>query len=557
MKSRFASAVLAMMSVISCEEFIPAGDAAGNEGLCDGVRVELHASLSKDTKATLTETGKVSWEMSDKIAVYTSKGAVKTFEMFALEENVAKFSAVLQTEEYPSDLAVFPAADFRSMKDGVATIRYPYTYTYQENKMNAPMASFITDGDDLYFKHLGGMIRVVCPYVPVGAATFNLVARDNVNSKDLKIVGDFTLTPAENMSIVTEQSSGYNTAIVKFAASETITSKTFNIPVPTGTYPSIYAYFSDADGNKIREWQVLTDVKVDRGDMFVRTMPENIMRVMSYNIRFSHSETDYDQMNDPRLWNARKAVVPGSLADKYFDVMGSQENTTGQINDILTDPAMSGYVAVGRSNHNKAINELGYDSNCETAAVYYRNSSVQMIENGTFWYADSYDSFYMGDSILGYNMRCCNWAKLKYSGREFYIFNVHLQVNTTEDAKYKEMRLKQIKKVLKKIKEVSDDYPVILTGDFNCTPGKEGDAFQWLVAEGTMVEARSLVRQPHGPYGTLHYFQTDNPASSRVDHVFINNKFEVQAYWTDNSQQKTLLWESDHNPVIVDLTFKK
>lgn len=544
------------MSVISCEEFVPAGDAAGNEEICDGVRVELHASLPQDTKATLTQTGKVSWEMSDKIAVYTSKDAVKTFEMFALEENVAKFSAVLQTEEDPSDLAVFPAADFRSMTDGVATIRYPYTYTYQENKMNAPMASLVADGEDLYFKHLGGMIRVVCPYVPVGAATFNLIARDNVNSKDLKIVGDFTLTPGNNMSIATEHSSGYNTAIVRFDASETVTSKTFDIPVPTGTYPSINAYFADAEGNKIREWQVLTDVAIKRGDMYIRTMPENIMRVMSYNIRFSHSESDYNQVNDPRKWNARKLFVPGSLANKYFDVMGSQENTTGQINDILTNSAMSGYSAVGRSNHNKAITDLDYDSDHETSAIYYKNSAVQIIENGTFWYADSHDSFYTGDWYAGYNMRCCNWAKLEYAGREFYIFNVHLQVNTTDDAKYKEMRLKQIKKVLKKIKEVSTDYPVILTGDFNCTPGKEGDAFQWLVAEGTMIEARSLVRQPHGPYGTLHYFQADNATSSRVDHIFINDKFDVQAYWTDNSQQKSLAWESDHNPVIVDLTFK-
>ena len=217
---------------------------------------------------------------------------------------------------------------------------------------------------------------------------------------------------------------------------------------------------------------------------------------------------------------------------------------------------MSGYSAVGRSNHNKAITDLDYDSDHETSAIYYKNSAVQIIENGTFWYADSHDSFYTGDWYAGYNMRCCNWAKLEYAGREFYIFNVHLQVNTTDDAKYKEMRLKQIKKVLKKIKEVSTDYPVILTGDFNCTPGKEGDAFQWLVAEGTMIEARSLVRQPHGPYGTLHYFQADNATSSRVDHIFINDKFDVQAYWTDNSQQKSLAWESDHNPVIVDLTFK-
>lgn len=557
MRLRYELTILTVLSVISCGKSYPAGESADNGASGERVRTELQASLSDDTKATLSETGIVSWEMSDKIAVHTSKDAVRTFNMFALEANVAKFSAVLEAGESPEDLAVFPAADFRSMTDGVATIRYPYTYIYQENKMNAPMAALIAEDGDLYFKHLGGLIRVVCKQVPAGAATFNLAARDNVNSKDLKIVGDFSLTPGENMSIATEQSNGYNTAIVKFGASESVTSKTFDIPVPTGTYPSIYAYFADAEGNKIREWQVLTDTKIERGDMFVRTMPENIMRVMSYNIRFSHSESDFTKENDARKWNARKLVLPSSLAVKYFDVMGSQENTTGQINDILTNPAMSGYTALGRSNHNKALTELGYYSDYETAAIYFRNSSVRVVENGTFWYSETSDAFYTGDWLQGYNMRCCNWAKLEYAGREFYIFNVHLQVNTTDDAKYKEMRLKQIGKVLKKIKEVSADYPVILTGDFNCTPGKEGDAFQWLAAEGTMVEARSLVRQPHGPYGTLHYFQADNPTSSRLDHIFVNDKFDVQAYWTDNSQQKTLAWESDHNPVIVDLTFKK
>ncbi len=557
MRLRYELTILTVLSVISCGKFSPAGEPADNGASSERVRTELQASLSDDTKATLSETGRVSWEMSDKIAVHTSKDAVRTFDMFALEANVAKFSAVLEAGECPTDLAIFPATDFRSMTEGVATIRYPYTYTYQENKMNAPMAALIAENGYLYFKHLGGLIRVVCKQVPAGAATFNLAARDNVNSKDLKIVGDFSLTPGENMSIATEQSNGYNTAIVKFEASESVTSKTFDIPVPTGTYPSIYAYFADAEGNKIREWQVLTDVKVERGDMFVRTMPENIMRVMSYNIRFSHSESDFSGENDARKWNARKLVLPSSLAVKYFDVMGSQENTTGQINAILTNPAMSGYTALGRSNHNKALTELGYYSDYETAAIYYKNSSVQLVENGTFWYSETSDAFYTGDWLQGYNMRCCNWAKLEYAGREFYIFNVHLQVNTTDDAKYKEMRLKQIGKVLKKIKEVSADYPVILTGDLNCTPGKEGDAFQWLAAEGTMVEARSLVRQPHGPYGTLHYFKADNPTSSRYDHIFVNDKFEVQAYWTDNSQQKTHAWESDHNPVIVDLTFKK
>ena len=40
------------------------------------------------------------------------------------------------------------------------------------------------------------------------------------------------------------------------------------------------------------------------------------------------------------------------------------------------------------------------------------------------------------------------------------------------------------------------------------------------------------------------------------DYVFVNDGFDVQSFWIDNSQQKNApAWESDHNPVIVDLSW--
>jgi len=524
MKYRIPVLLIASASLaLSCAKTLPAGEA---EGCCV---VELQAGFGDQTKATVTQSGVSAWSAGDQIAVLTTSAALKTMTLASVNAGIASFNGAFAPGESPTDIAVFPATALQSVAGSTVTISYPSSYSYSDNAMNAPMTALI-DGGVLSFTNVGGIISIPCAEVPEEAAKFFIAAVGQ------KISGSFEVQEASTMTVSTTSMSGNSKVSVSFVNDGL--AKTFNVPVPTGTYTSIYAAFEDASGNNISEWEVLNNTTVSRADMFVRPRPQNMMRVASYNIRFSKSEEDYTLPNDARKWDARKLVVPSALSNRHIDLMGSQENTFGQINDILS--GWTGHNWLGKSNWDNEYSPSNYTD--EVAAIYY-SSAISVVESGTIWF----------DYSIDYDKRCCNWAKLSYGGSQFYIFNTHLQVGT--DDKYRVRRVAQATAVLTEIKKVSSTYPVILTGDFNTTIATENDAVKYLVDEGTMKDARALVANPHGSYGSLHYFQPENPCTKRVDYVLVNDKVNVHSFWIDNSQQKTQAWESDHHPVVVDISF--
>lgn len=533
--------LLVVMAVaVSCGKESPAGDPA----MPCGTEAELFAVMESGTKASVTSAGTVSWNLGDNIAVRTNMATTRNFSLASISGGTAKFTGMLDAGEAPGDFAVYPASALRGYSDDVATIAYPSNYSYSDGAMLAPMVAMIDGSDVISFRHLGGMVQVQCAAadIPSAATQFFLVS----NGK--KMAGLFYPAVSSGMTVDNSVIGDNSKVTVTFTYDGT--AKNFNVPVPTGEYGSIYAAFADSEGNKITEWQVLTDVTVERGDMFVRSMPSSLMRVATYNIRFSHSE---ESLANDCKWDARKLNVPGAMAKRYVDVMGSQENTGGQVYDIISG-GLSGYGAIGLSNWGHPLSDHYYTSEYETSAIYYRNEAVSILESGTFWFSDTPSTPSRESSA--YNMRCCNWAKMSYKGVVFYFYNAHLQVDTSDDDKYRVKRVQQVKAILAEIKKVSDDYPVIWTGDFNTTLATAGDAVEYVASEGTMTEARSLSLNPHGPYGTIHYFEPDNPCNRRIDYIFVNDKVDVQSFWVDKTQQTTQAWESDHHPVIVDISFK-
>jgi len=498
-----------------------------------GYNTVLKADIAEQTKASVTSSGIVSWNIGDEVKVWTTSGSAKPFTVTSINGAQATLEGNLDAGEKADLVAVYPFNALRALSGASATIAYTSSYSYQDQAMMAPMAAILDGSDVLHFRQLGGMVQVQCPSaeIPQDAAQFYLVANGN------KIGGLFDgIQVCDGMCVPTTSISDNSRVVVSFTNDGM--DKAFNVPIPSGSYHSIYAAFADAAGNKIKEWQVLTDVTVERGDMFVRPMPSDMLRVMSFNIRFAHDEEEYTP-GDGRLWSERKLVVPVALEKRYFDVMGSQENTTQQISDILS--SLSGYYAVGKSNHNKAISELGYTSTYETSAIYYRTSAT-VLGSGSF-------------DITQTNTRRCNWVKLNYAGHDFYVFNAHLQVGET--ASNAAERKAQAAAILTEIRKYSSSYPVIWTGDFNCWDSSADDVVKYVIDEGTMRDARAYALNPHGSSGTLHYFQANNPTTHRIDYVFVNDKFAVQSFWIDNSQQKNApSWESDHNPVIVDLSWR-
>lgn len=217
-----------------------------------------------ESRAVVTSQGLVSWNNKDRISVYTSKNLIRTFDCIGIEGNTATFSALLDRDEEPEELAVFPASSFKSLTDGIAVVAYASEYDYEEDLMLAPMVSFV-DGDALSFKQIGGMVRVFCDKVPSDAAAFYLVAEGR------RITGAFDVIPGENMEVKAEQAVEGNKVKVSFPIGTA--SLAFNVPVPTGKYPRISARFVDASDNTLLEWKILTDVEILRADMYVREEP--------------------------------------------------------------------------------------------------------------------------------------------------------------------------------------------------------------------------------------------------------------------------------------------
>jgi hypothetical protein len=153
---------LILATVVSCGKENPAGKA---ESVEQGRLVRLQAALGEETKASVTETGAVSWEENDEISVWTSAGVKRTFSMVSISEGQAYFQAYLDVGESPKTLAVYPVRSFASLSGNTARIVYPYTYTYREGQMDAPMAA-IMDGETISFRHLGGVVRIQCDNVP-------------------------------------------------------------------------------------------------------------------------------------------------------------------------------------------------------------------------------------------------------------------------------------------------------------------------------------------------------------------------------------------------------
>ena len=541
-------AIALPLLAFSCGKISPAGE----EAAVENVPVTLRAGFAGESKAAVTSAGAVTWADGDQIGVYTSAGKIRAFDLSSGAGTAsATFVSNLPAGEEPSDVAIYPMSSFKSLSGSSVTVNYPATYTYSDGAMNSPMAAIPSSGN-LAFRHIGGLIQVVCNPVPAEATAFHLVC------KDMRIVGNFTTTVAADMEVASYSSADNTKCRINFDTASGDT-KTFNVPVPTGEYSSIYAYFTDEGGNKIREWQVLKDITVNAGDMYMRNMPE-LMRVMSYNWLLDSGSTDEKQP-----WTTiRKANMIAALPYRYYDIMGSQESTTQQVADIQA--AVLGYSVSGTSHGGHPLATLGSSSNYSVTAIF-RKSGITLLDSGTFWYSDTQSQSSRkttGFSDIGGNavipkLLACNWAKLDYNGKPFYHFNVHLQVNddglkTGYDPVYKDIRLYQWSILKPRIDAVADDFPVILTGDFNNTTSDEGDVIQTILADGTLRDAYSLTPQPHGSTGTLHYLST-SATSRRIDFVFINDKFNVESYRVDNSQQSTELWESDHSPVLVDLSF--
>lgn len=250
------------------------------------------------------------------------------------------------------------------------------------------------------------------------------------------------------------------------------------------------------------------------------------LNLASYNLRLNLAQ---DGVN---AWPNRKEMVKSLIRYHDFDIFGTQEGLADQISD-LAEMKEFAFVGVGRDD--------GIHGG-EHSAIFYRKSRFALLQSGDFWLSQTPEK-----PSLGWDATCCkriaSWARLRdlASKKEFFFFSVHF------DHQGVEARRESGKLMVRKIREIARDEPVVCAGDFNSTPETEQvQTMQTLLNDSYRISAMPA----YGPVGTFNDFKREAPLDQRIDYIFVSNKIKVLKYavLTDFKDGR---YPSDHLPVVV------
>ncbi|WP_201740200.1 endonuclease/exonuclease/phosphatase family protein [Salinigranum halophilum] len=278
-------------------------------------------------------------------------------------------------------------------------------------------------------------------------------------------------------------------------------------------------------------------------------MTEVRCRVMTFNVR-------YDTAADgEHAWEHRRPLVASVVRYHAPDVVGLQEPLHHQYASLREQLPEYTWEGVGRNNGG---------SEGEHCPLGWRTARVERERHGTVWLSESPGQ--PGSSYpTASKPRLVTWARLVVDGAPLVVCNTHFD-HESETARVQSAR--QLRRLVGELGGATDEsaltVPVVVLGDFNCTPGSEpyrvltgagGDAD----AEGdpgpVLTDAMDASEHPHhGPTVTFERFH--GPPDTKIDHVFVAGDVTVRQHAVVADH-----WDgrppSDHCPVVAELVVGK
>ena len=175
--------------------------------------------------------------------------------------------------------------------------------------------------------------------------------------------------------------------------------------------------------------------------------------------------------------------------------------------------------------------------------VFYRRDRLDLLKQGNFWLSET-------PEVVGSNTwntpfpRMVTWGQFedKASGKRFYFFNTHFPYRDEDEP----VRTKEAQVLLDQIAKIDNDgTPLVLTGDFNTTPGS--GAYE--IVSKALTDIRKAAPKVGGPDKTFHNW-TGKP-TAQIDWMF-ERGFTPLSETTLTTHRGTL-YPSDHFPVLAVL----
>ena len=249
---------------------------------------------------------------------------------------------------------------------------------------------------------------------------------------------------------------------------------------------------------------------------------------MSYNIKYAN-ENDGENS-----WSKRKDFLANQLKFYHPQIFGVQEAVKSQIDFITAELSNYKFIGVGREGGDQG----------EFSAIFYDTTKFEVLKSDTFWLSETPNQISKGWDA-DYH-RICTYALLKdkESSEKFYFFNTHF------DHRGKVARTNSARLIIQQIKKINvENYPVLLTGDFNLEP--ETEQIQYIKSYlKDAKEASAAIKL--GPSGTFNGYDFQTPVTRRIDYIFHSEEINVETYavLSDNEDGR---YASDHLPVFVKI----
>ena len=259
---------------------------------------------------------------------------------------------------------------------------------------------------------------------------------------------------------------------------------------------------------------------------------------MTYNIWYAKPDAGEN------IWENRRDGVAKAVLDQKADIVGMQEVLFRQLTDL--ENLLPGYqwVGVGRDDGKQGG---------EFAPIFFNQGRFGLVQSGNFWLSETPDSA----GSLGWDAMCIRivtWVQLKdkKTGIAFFVFNTHF------DHEGEVARQESAKLLMRKISEIASEFPVVLTGDFNCL--KDSQPYNLLLNsfDGLkMADCRySANKKTSGPDFSFVGSEFTGQPGNIIDHIFVSDNIKVhQAKIIQNCKKGKC--PSDHLPVMAIIEFPK
>ena len=258
------------------------------------------------------------------------------------------------------------------------------------------------------------------------------------------------------------------------------------------------------------------------------TEMSNEITIMSTNVR-CYSPEDMFQ----KSWFYRAHLIVDDINAVKPDIIGFQEVSPLHYDYIVK--SMPGY-----------LNEMAYRDDfilSEGCPIFYRADKYERIDSGSFWLSETPEV--MSKDWGSAHYRICIYVILKdkASGREFVVFNTHL------DHVSDEARIEGIKVVLDKIAEFGD-LPAFLMGDLNAEPDSK-----------TILSTKDAFDDAHDIAGvadegaTYHKWGT-KPNNDRIDYIMISKGDSIVSEYRIVDNCHNGVYSSDHSSIYIKVKLK-